>query len=93
MKNYTLTNLYGFSILTDVDTGASVLAVPLPLPQGIYFHIVHRFDDYQTASLAALAMHQGGMTPEDFIGEDDDETETTADPVVRGAVGAAQAQG
>lgn len=72
--NYTITNRYGFSLLTDVKNNKTLVTVPTALDEAIVFSIIAKFDDYETASLAVLAMHEGGLKPADFIsGEEQDD--------------------
>lgn len=92
--NYTVTNSYGFYVIENVETGQSIVSVAMPMDSGIYFHMIHKFDDYQTASLTTLAMHRGGVTPDDFVREDEPDAEEAAEEegqLVRGELAATEA--
>jgi hypothetical protein len=73
LSEITVTNRYGYAILTDGGSGKAMVCEPtMAGPDIIAFVIVERCDDYATAHLVALMLHENGIHPSTYEPEEND---------------------
>ena len=90
----TVTNRYGWAILTDNVTGKAMVCEPtMAGPDIIAFHIVERCEDYQTAFLLTFTLNEMGVHPTDYTEESNDAADPAAAVPVPPALAAAAAAG
>lgn len=79
LNEITVTNRYGYAILTDEGTGRAMVCEPtMAGPNIIAFVILERCDSYEDAHLVALGLHTVLDHADDDVPADDEPTPVAA---------------